>query len=57
MRNDLDVKNMVGLATDGASVLCGCKNSVLMKFKEMNLSLIGVKYVFHIFKSIVTCFK
>ena len=49
-RNGLDVQNMVGLGTDGASVLCGCKNSVLTKLKEMNPSLIGVRYVFCILK-------
>ena len=39
----LNVENLIGLGTDGASVLCGCNNSVLTKLKEKNPSLVGVR--------------
>ena len=38
---DLDVQNLMGLATDGASVMTGSKRGVTTKFKELNPYLIA----------------
>ena len=35
-KHSFDVKNLIGLATDGASVMTGCKKGVTTKFKEVN---------------------
>lgn len=41
----LSLNQCVGVGTDGASVLCGCNNSVLTKLQEKNPSIVGVRYV------------
>ena len=40
-KHKLDVKNLMGLATDGASVMTGSKRGVTTKFKELNPYLIA----------------
>ena len=44
---NIDITKMVGIGTDGASVMTGRKNGVVVKLKEMAPSLIGVHCAAH----------
>ena len=46
-RKNIDIIDMVGIGTDGASVITGRKNGVVQKLKEYSPSLIGVHCAAH----------
>ena len=45
--HDLDVANMVGLATDGASVMVGVRNGVTTRFKADNPVIVSTRCMAH----------
>lgn len=45
--NNIDIKNCIGLGTDGANNVCGEQNSVFSRFREINPSIKFVKCTCH----------
>ncbi|KAJ8299943.1 hypothetical protein KUTeg_021462 [Tegillarca granosa] len=46
-RKGLQVKDMVGISTDGASVMVGCKTGVVTQLKSLNSSILSTHCIAH----------
>lgn len=46
-RDNLTLKNLIGIGVDGANAMVGSRNSVLLKLFELIPRLVAIKYLCH----------